>query len=63
MLADRFLELHPDVPVMFISGDPDCFASPAIRKFGDSPFIAKPFNVKQMISAVDQVLSKGGPPN
>ena len=57
MLADKFLLSHDDVPVMFISGDPDCFASPSIRKFGDSPFIAKPFNVKQMMTAVNQVLT------
>lgn len=60
MLAEELLETRPDVPVMFISGDPDCFASPSIRNFGDSPFIAKPFNVKQMVAAVDQVLSKTG---
>jgi len=60
MLAEKLLEAHPEVPVMFISGDKDCFASPSIRQFGDSPFIAKPFNVKQMVAAVDQVLSKTG---
>lgn len=60
MLAEKLLETRPDVPVLFISGDPDCFASPSIRAFGDSPFIAKPFNVKQMVAAVDQVLSKLG---
>jgi two-component system cell cycle sensor histidine kinase/response regulator CckA len=60
VLAEQLLESRPNVPVMFISGDPDCFASPSIRQFGDSPFIAKPFNVKQMLSAVDQVLSKSG---
>ena len=59
-LAERFLESRPNVPVLFISGDPDCFASPSIRTFGDSPFIAKPFNVKQMIAAVDQVLGQRG---
>jgi two-component system, cell cycle sensor histidine kinase and response regulator CckA len=63
MLAERLLESRPEVPVMFISGDRDCFASPSIRAFGDSPFIAKPFNVKQMIAAVDQVLSKAGGSN
>jgi DNA-binding response OmpR family regulator len=63
MLAERLLETRPEVPVMFISGDPDCFASPSIRRFGDSPFIAKPFNVKQMLAAVDQVLSKAGGSN
>jgi DNA-binding response OmpR family regulator len=60
VLAEQLLESRPTVPVMFISGDPDCFASPSIRNFGDSPFIAKPFNVKQMLGAVDQVLSKSG---
>ena len=55
-VAERFLKSRPNVPVLFISGDRDCFASPAIRTFGDSPFIAKPFNVKQMIAAVEQVL-------
>lgn len=58
MLAERLLETRPNVPVMFISGDPDCFASPSIRQFGDSPFIAKPFNVKQMVAAIDKVLGK-----
>jgi DNA-binding response OmpR family regulator len=60
MIAEKLLESRPQVPVMFISGDRDCFASPSIRAFGDSPFIAKPFNVKQMVAAVDQVLSKTG---
>jgi DNA-binding NtrC family response regulator len=58
VLAERLLETRPDVPVMFISGDKDCFASASIRAFADSPFIAKPFNVKQMLAAVDKVLSK-----
>ena len=60
VLAEKLLETRPNVPVMFISGDRDCFASPSIRAFGDSPFIAKPFNVKQMVAAVDQVLSQTG---
>jgi DNA-binding response OmpR family regulator len=60
MLAEKLLEMRPEVPVLFISGDPDCFASPSIRAFGDSPFIAKPFNVKQIVAAVDKVLSKPG---
>ena len=60
VLAENLLESRPDVPVMFISGDKDCFASPSIRAFGDSPFIAKPFDVNQMLAAVNQVLSKAG---
>ena len=60
-VAERFLETRPNVPVLFISGDPDCFASPSIRTFGDAPFIAKPFNLKQMIAAVDQVLGNRQP--
>jgi two-component system cell cycle response regulator CpdR len=59
-LAETLLEEKPGVPVMFISGDRDCFASPSIRSFGDAPFISKPFNVKQMLTAVDKVLAKGG---
>lgn len=55
-LAERLLKSRPNVPAMFISGDKDCFASPSIRSFGDSPFIAKPFDIKQMVAAVDQVL-------
>ena len=55
MVAERFLKTRPNVPVVLISGDPDCFASPSIRAFGDAPFIAKPFNVKQIVAAVDQV--------
>jgi len=60
VLAESLLEARPTVPVVFISGDKDCFASPSIRQFGDSPFIAKPFNLKQMLAAVNQVLNKGG---
>jgi DNA-binding response OmpR family regulator len=51
VLAENLLETR---------GDKDCFASPSIRQFGDSPFIAKPFNLKQMLAAVNQVLNKGG---
>jgi DNA-binding NtrC family response regulator len=60
VLAENLLEARPTVPVVFISGDKDCFASPSIRQFGDSPFIAKPFNLKQMLAAVNQVLDKTG---
>ena len=60
VLARKLLEIHPDVPVMFISGDPDCFASPAIARFGDAPFISKPFDLNKMLAAVTKALAQGG---
>jgi two-component system, NtrC family, nitrogen regulation response regulator GlnG len=57
MLADKLLAARPNVPVIFVSGDPDCFASPAIQRFGDSPFIRKPFDVNIMIASVKKVLA------
>ena len=57
VLAERLLDSRPDVPVMFISGDKDCFASPSIRAFADSPFIAKPFTGEELSAAVAAVLS------
>jgi DNA-binding NtrC family response regulator len=62
VLADKLLAIRPNVPVIFISGDKDCFASPAIQRFGDSPFIAKPFDLKKLVKAVGDILeqSPGG---
>jgi DNA-binding NtrC family response regulator len=57
VLAGKFLDKRPDVPVIFVSGDPDCFSSPDIARFGDSPFISKPFNAKEMVAAVKKVLA------
>jgi two-component system cell cycle sensor histidine kinase/response regulator CckA len=57
-LAEKLLETRPDVPVIFVSGDPDCFACPNIRLFGDSPFIPKPFDLHKMVAAVEQVLAR-----
>jgi DNA-binding NtrC family response regulator len=56
MLATKLLESNPNVPVMFISGDPDCFASPAIQRFGDSPFLSKPFDLKKMLVSVKKII-------
>ena len=58
VLAEKLLELRPEVPVIFISGDQDCFASPAIQRFGDAPFIAKPFDLKKLAKAVGDMLAK-----
>jgi two-component system nitrogen regulation response regulator GlnG len=58
MLADKLLLAHPNIPVIFISGDRDCFASPAVQRFGDSPFIRKPFDIKMMLSTIADVLAK-----
>lgn len=64
VLADKLLAARPGVPVIFVSGDRDCFASPAIQRFGDSPFIRKPFDVRKMVTSVQNVLSKTyGAPN
>jgi DNA-binding NtrC family response regulator len=57
MLAEKLLASQPNVPVMFISGDQDCFASPAIQKFGDSPFLRKPFDLKKMVRSVADLLA------
>src|SRR5690242_11511654 len=57
MLAARLLESQPNVPVMFISGDEDCFASPAIQRFGDSPFLRKPFDLKKMLASVNKIIA------
>ena len=56
VLAENFLEARPDVPVIFVSGDPDCFSSPNIALFGDAPFISKPFKSREMVTAVKKVL-------
>ena len=56
MLATRLLESQPNVPVMFISGDRDCFASPAVQRFGDSPFLSKPFDLKKMLGSVKKLI-------
>jgi two-component system, NtrC family, nitrogen regulation response regulator GlnG len=58
MLADKLLSTHPNIPVIFISGDRDCFASPAVQRFGDSPFLRKPFDIKMMMSTIADVLAK-----
>lgn len=58
MLAGKLLESQPNVPVMFISGDQDCFASPAVQRFGDSPFLRKPFDLKKMLASVDGLIGK-----
>ena len=57
VLAARLLESQPNVPVIFISGDEDCFASPAIQRFGDSPFLRKPFDLKKMITSVNSIIA------
>jgi two-component system nitrogen regulation response regulator GlnG len=57
-LAQKFLEVHPNVPVIFVSGDRDCFSLPSIRMFGDSPFIPKPFDIKKLLGAVDKLLNQ-----
>ena len=57
MLARRLLETQPTVPVLFVSGDPDCFASPAIQRFADAPFIRKPFNLEKFESTVERLLA------
>jgi len=61
-LARKLLELQPGVPVIFVSGDRDCFACPAVNYFGDAPFISKPFDLNQMIKAVNDVLAKSPKP-
>ncbi|MDB6037540.1 MAG: Response regulator receiver protein [Verrucomicrobiales bacterium] len=58
VLAKEFVAAHPDVPVIFVSGDRDCFASPSIQLFADSPFIPKPFEIKKMLAKVAEVLAK-----
>lgn len=58
VLADKLMAARPGIPVIFVSGDRDCFASPAIQRFADSPFIRKPFDIRRMISTVEDVLSK-----
>jgi two-component system, cell cycle sensor histidine kinase and response regulator CckA len=58
VLADKLLAARPGIPVIFVSGDRDCFASPAIQRFGDSPFIRKPFDIRRMLTSVADVLSK-----
>lgn len=60
-LAGKFVESHPEVPVIFVSGDRDCFACPAIQKFADSPFIAKPFDIKKMVAVVNKALAQRAP--
>jgi two-component system response regulator ResD len=63
VLATKLLTARPG-PVIFVSGDQDCFASPAIQRFGDSPFIRKPFDVKKIVTSVRDILSKTyGSPN
>lgn len=57
-LADKLVALNPTLPVMFVSGDPDCFASPSIQRFADSPFLKKPFNLEKFVAVVNKLLAK-----
>jgi len=58
-MARRIREIHPDLPVLFMSG----YAEEQLRKEIDIPkmhFIAKPFSVQQIGDKVAEVLRRSG---
>lgn len=61
VLAEKLLASQPNVPVLFVSGDPDCFASPAIQRFADAPFMRKPFSLDKFEASVNRLLEKSNP--
>ena len=53
-LAGHFNRLHPDVPVLFISGFPGRAQGPALRP-GEA-FLGKPFNLATFLQKVRELL-------
>lgn len=61
-LARRFLELQPDVPLVFVSSQPSfdgLAGQELLRRF---PLVCKPFEPHDLVSVVRETLKKSGAP-
>lgn len=54
-LAEHAREVHPDLPVVFVSGRPDN-ARRAEAVGQPSAFVAKPYDVARVITMIDQLM-------
>jgi FixJ family two-component response regulator len=55
-LQERLLELHANLPILFISGHGDVPMAVATMKKGASDFIEKPFNEAELRASVERML-------
>lgn len=60
-LAEKFLKIYPDTPVLFTSGYPeDEIARHGVRQ-GTMEFLAKPFSPKDLMVRLNEILSDAEP--
>ena len=57
-LAERARQLHPGLPVLFISGHPDDDLVVREKLGPDVPFLQKPFTAQDLIAAIARVLGE-----
>ena len=59
-LTNRLREIHPDVPVIVITGYADIETAVEVLKLGASDYIMKPFSVGAIQNSIRTVLQKAG---
>jgi PAS domain S-box-containing protein len=59
-LAERFRALHPDVPVLYMSGYTDHALEPDEMRRPDTAFLEKPFRPEGLLSAAAALLARAG---
>jgi DNA-binding response OmpR family regulator len=60
-LCTVIVNQYPNTRVITISGDSDEESIAEARKAGASDYIAKPFNIRDVVAAVDRTLTRGSP--
>ncbi len=62
-LADRVKKIHPNLPVLFMSGYPSKLVMPDGSVDPSTPLISKPFTAAQLTEIVQRILKSSPEPD
>ena len=62
-LAYRLREFAPELPILFVTGSKRPGVMAAVQNFGAARLLEKPYNPKQLLTTIAQMLGDASPPN